>query len=199
MAGIVAASTDNGIGIAGVGFDGVSIMPVSVLGADGTGRDSDVIEGLVWAADHGADVALMAFSAPSYSSALQAAVDYAWSKGMVLVAATGNDGSSSAAFPAGDRGVIGVSNTDPSDALNASSNYGAATFLAAPGTSHRHRWRRAEAPRPSRVPPPPPRTSPRPLRSCAPPTARCRTASSSGASPAPPTRSAPPPRPATAA
>ena len=107
-------------------------MPVSVLGADGTGRDSDVIEGLVWAADHGADVALMAFSASSYSAALQAAADYAWSKGVVLVAATGNDGSSSAAFPAGDRGVIGVSNTDQSDALNASSNHGQDTFLAAP-------------------------------------------------------------------
>ena len=134
MAGIVAAAADNGIGIAGVGYDGVSIMPVSVLGADGTGRDSDVIEGLVWATDHGADVALMAFSASGYSAALQAAVDYAWSHGVVLVAATGNDGSSSAAFPAGDRGVVGVSNTDQSDALNASSNYGADTFLAAPGT-----------------------------------------------------------------
>ena len=108
-------------------------MPVSVLGADGTGRDSDVIEGLVWAADHGADVALMAFSASGYSTALQAAVDYAWSQGMVLVAATGNDGSSSASFPAGDRGVVGVSNTDLSDALNASSNHGEATFIAAPG------------------------------------------------------------------
>jgi subtilisin family serine protease len=134
MAGIVAATTDNGVGVAGVGFDGVSIMPVSVLGTDGTGRDSDVIEGLVWAADHGADVGLMAFSAPSYSSALQAAVDYAWSRGMVLVAATGNDGSSSASFPAGDRSVIGVSNTDSTDALNASSNHGASVFLAAPGT-----------------------------------------------------------------
>jgi hypothetical protein len=134
MAGIVAAQANNGIGIAGVGYDGVSIMPVSVLGADGTGRDSDVIEGLVWAADHGADVALMAFSASGYSAALQAAVDYAWSRGVVLVAATGNDGSSSAAFPAGDRGVVGVSNTNQSDALNASSNYGADTFLAAPGT-----------------------------------------------------------------
>src|SRR6476659_10093474 len=109
-------------------------MPVSVLGADGAGRDSDVIEGLVWATDHGADVALMAFSASGYSAALQAAVDYAWSHGVVLVAATGNDGSSSAAFPAGDRGVVGVSNTTQSDALNASSNYGADTFLAAPGT-----------------------------------------------------------------
>ena len=134
MAGIVAANTNNGSGIAGVGYDGVRVMPVTVLGSDGTGRDSDVIEGLVWAADHGADVALMAFSASGYSSALQAAVDYAWSKGVVLVAATGNDGSSSASFPAGDRGVVGVSNTDQSDTLNASSNYGADTFLAAPGT-----------------------------------------------------------------
>ena len=67
-------------------------MPVTVLGADGLGSDSDIIQGVVWAADHGADVILMSFSATGYSSALQAAVDYAWSKGVVLVAATGNDG-----------------------------------------------------------------------------------------------------------
>ena len=99
MAGIIAAGTDNSSGIAGVGYDGVKVMPITVLGPDGLGRDSDVIEGLVWAADHGADVALMAFSASGYSSALQAAVDYAWSKGVVLVAATGNDGSSSRRSP----------------------------------------------------------------------------------------------------
>ena len=75
----------------------------------------------------------MAFSATGYSSALQAAVDYAWSQGVVLVAAAGNDGSSTPAFPAGDRGVIGVSNTDSSDALAGSSNYGASSFLGAPG------------------------------------------------------------------
>jgi hypothetical protein len=115
MAGIIAAGTNNGSGIAGVGYAGVKVMPITVLGPDGLGRDSDVIEGLVWAADHGADVALMAFSASGYSSALQAAVDYAWSKGLILVAATGNDGSSSPSFPAGDRSVIGVSNTDQND------------------------------------------------------------------------------------
>ena len=134
MAGIVAAETGNGIGVAGVGFAGVKVMPITVLGPDGLGRDSDIIEGLVWAADHGADVALLAFSATGYSSALQAAVDYAWANGVVVVAATGNDGSSTPAFPAGDRGVVGVSNTDQTDTLNASSNYGASAFLAAPGT-----------------------------------------------------------------
>ncbi len=144
MAGIVAAETGNGLGVAGVGYDGVSVMPVTVLGADGTGQDSDVIEGLVWAADHGADVALMAFSSYYYSSALQAAVDYAWSKGVVLVAAVGNDSQSVPAFPAGDRGVIGVSSTDERDALAGFSNFGEAVFLAAPGRrdpDHVRGWR----------------------------------------------------------
>jgi len=81
MAGIVAAATNNGIGIAGVAFAGVKVMPVTVLGADGTGKDSDVIAGVVWATDHGADVILMAFSNPGFSSSLQLAIDYAWSKG----------------------------------------------------------------------------------------------------------------------
>jgi len=134
MAGIVAAETDNGAGIAGVGYAGVQVMPVTVLDSDGTGQDSDIIEGVVYAADNGADVILMAFSNPGYSEMLQAAIDYAWDEGAVLVAATGNDGSSAATFPAGDRSVIGVSNTDRSDALEGSSNYGQAVFLGAPGT-----------------------------------------------------------------
>ena len=133
MAGIIAAATDNGTGIAGVGFAGVRVMPVTVLGADGLGQDSDIIEGVVWAVQHGADVINMSFSNPGYSASLQAAIDYAWANNVVVVAATGNDGSSAVTFPAGDRGVIGVSATDQSDALAPSSNYGADVFLAAPG------------------------------------------------------------------
>src|SRR6185503_18503671 len=133
MAGIVAAETGNGEGIAGVGYAGVKVMPVTVLGADGTGQDSDVIEGVVYAADHGADVILMAFSNPGYSASLQDAIDYAWDQGAVLVSAGGNGGTSEATFPAGGRGVMGVSSTDMSDALAFGSNYGEANFLAAPG------------------------------------------------------------------
>ena len=133
MAGIIAAATDNGQGIAGVGYAGVRVMPVTVLGADGLGQDSDIIEGVVWAVQHGADVINMSFSNPGYSSALQAAIDYAWDHDVVVVAATGNDGSSAVTFPAGDRGVIGVSATDHSDTLAPSSNFGPAVFLAAPG------------------------------------------------------------------
>jgi len=128
MAGIVAAETDNGIGVAGTAYAGVSVLPITVLGADGTGQDSDIIAGVVHAADADADVILMAFSNPGFSAALQAAIDYAWASGSVLVAATGNEGVSTATFPAGDRGVIGVTST-----VAASANRGPAAFMAAPG------------------------------------------------------------------
>ena len=87
----------------------------------------------MYAADHGADVILMSFSNPGRSAALQAAVDYAWSKGAVLVAATGNDGSTAATYPAGLAKVVGVSATTQDDTLWSGSNSGADTFLAAPG------------------------------------------------------------------
>ena len=133
LASIAAARTNDGSGIAGVAYDGVNVMPVQVLDANGLGQDSDIIAGVVYAADHGADVILMGFSNPGFSSALQDAIDYAWSKGAVLVAATGNDGSSATNYPAGSAKVVAVSATDESDALWGGSNYGAHTFIGAPG------------------------------------------------------------------
>jgi hypothetical protein len=133
MAGIIAANTDNNNGIAGIGYAGVKIIPVTVLEADGTGQDSDIIKGIIWAVDNGADVILMGFSNPGFSPNLQDAIDYAWENNVVLVAATGNDGVDTPTFPAGDRGVIGVSATDQSDNFVSSSNYGQDVFLAAPG------------------------------------------------------------------
>jgi len=135
LAGIIAAQTNNGLeGIAGVAYDGVTIVPVTVLDANGEGQDSDVIAGVIWAADHGADVILMAFSNPGFSPNLQDAIDYAWSKGAVIVASAGNNASSDPHFPAGDRGVMGVAATDQSDAQAFFSNEGPAVFIAAPGT-----------------------------------------------------------------
>jgi subtilisin family serine protease len=134
MVGIVGAATDNGVGMAGIGYSGVKIMPVTVLGADGTGTDSNIVSGVTYAADHGANVILMAFSNPGYSQDLQDAINYAWSKGAVVVAAAGNDGSTTVNYPAGDQGVVGVANTDQNDQLNLSSNDGQDVFMAAPGT-----------------------------------------------------------------
>ena len=64
MAGIIAALTDNGQGIAGVGYAGVKVMPITVLNSAGLGQDSDIILGVVYAVDHGANVITMSFSNP---------------------------------------------------------------------------------------------------------------------------------------
>src|SRR3989442_9258923 len=133
LGSIAAASTRHRPGIARVAYSGASIMPVQVLDSTGAGQDGDIISGVVWAADHNANVILMGFSNPGYSQNLQDAIEYAWSKGAVLVAATGNDGSAGATCPAGDAKVIGVSATDSSDSLWSGSNYGSDTFIAAPG------------------------------------------------------------------
>ncbi|PYN51378.1 MAG: hypothetical protein DMD94_25410 [Candidatus Rokuibacteriota bacterium] len=134
VAGIAAAQTNTLEGIAGVAYAGVRIMPVTVLDANGLGQDSDVIAGVIWAADNGADVIVMAFSNPGFSQNLQDAIDYAWSRNVVLVAATGNDAFNTATFPAGDRSVMGVSGTDPYDTLALFSSYGPSVFIAAPAT-----------------------------------------------------------------
>src|SRR3954462_2093409 len=135
VSSIAAAATDNGSGIAGVDYAGAAVMPIQALDASGQGQDSDIVAGVTYAADHGADVILLAFSNPGFSQALQDAVSYAWSKGAVVVAAVGNDGSSAATYPAGDANVMGVSATDSSDALWSSSRSGRDAFIAAPGVS----------------------------------------------------------------
>src|SRR3989449_6513449 len=135
MAGITVAVTDNQTGVAGVAYSGVSIIPVQVLDSAGVGQDSDIVNGVIWAADNRASVILMPFSNSGFSQNLQDAISYAWSKGAVLVAATGNDGSPNATYPAGDADVVGVSATDPTDALWSGSNYGVDTFIAAPGVN----------------------------------------------------------------
>ncbi len=133
MAGIVAAATNNGEGIAGVGYAGVKVMPITVLNDQGLGLDSDVISGVVYAVQHNADVILMSFSNPGYSASLQSAIDWAWSQNVVIVAATGNDASTTLTYPAGDRGVVGVSSTGLADTVSGFSNTGADVFIAAPG------------------------------------------------------------------
>ena len=134
MAGIIAAGVDNGTGIAGVAYDGVTIMPVTVIGADGTGRDIDIIAGINWAVMHGADVILMAFSSPGQSAALEAAVnDAVYTNGVTVVASVANDGVADASYPAGFAGVIGVGATDQDDNIASFSNTGASVFMSAPG------------------------------------------------------------------
>jgi thermitase len=98
-AGIAAAITDNGIGVAGVGFN-TSLMNVKVLDDSGSGQYSWIANGITWAADNGAKVISMSLGGSSGSYTLQNAVNYAWNKGVVVVAAAGNNGNTARVYPA---------------------------------------------------------------------------------------------------
>ncbi len=130
-AGIVAARAGNGRG--GAGFcPQCSVMPVKVVAADGTATEADVAPGITWAADHGADVINLSLGG-TYSATIADAITYATSKGVLVVAAAGNNGSSGAFYPAADPEVLGVAATQPDDQLYSWSNYGGWVPLAAPG------------------------------------------------------------------
>lgn len=132
VAGIAAAITNNGTGVAGLGYSS-SVMCVKVVRDDGIGSYSSIAQGIIWAADNGAQVINMSLGGGSGSSTLQDAVNYAWGKGVVIVAAAGNYGSSTAFYPAYYPNVIAVAATDVNDNLTSWSNYGDWVDVAAPG------------------------------------------------------------------
>jgi len=100
VAGIIGASSNNGLGVAGVtGSAGIKIMPVKVFDEWG-GTDISISDGIIWAADHGAKVINMSFGSEYRSEILNEAIDYAYDKGVVLVAAAGNWASEDLSYPA---------------------------------------------------------------------------------------------------
>ncbi len=133
VAGIAAATAGNGVGVAGV-CPRCTILAVKVF-ADGSGSTSDftVAQGIVWAVDHGANVVNLSLGGPGSSAVAQAAVDYAWSRGVVVVAAAGNSASSTLSYPAAYPSAIAVSATNSSDGLASFSSYGSWVDLSAPG------------------------------------------------------------------
>ena len=130
VAGVVAANTDNGIGVAGYCW-ACRLMPVKVLGADGTGFASGLAQGIVWATDHGARVINASLGSPVDDLTLTAAAQYAWLHGVLVVAAAGNESSPTPDYPAVLPNVLSVSASDENDRLYGFSNSGA--DVAAPG------------------------------------------------------------------
>jgi len=104
---IIAATTGNGVGIAGVA-PGAAIMPVRVLDATGGGDDDQIAAGIVWAVDHGANVLNMSFDSTFDGPMTRAAVAYAASKEVTMVAATGNTGRGVVGYPAAYPEVLAV-------------------------------------------------------------------------------------------
>ena len=134
VAGIVAAVGGDGVGGAGLA-QGARVLPVRVLDADGYGYDSDVAEGIVWAVDHGAKVVNVSLGGERQSSLLTASIDYATSKGVVVVAAAGNEGAAGdpVLYPAASRGVVAVGAVGSDDVRPDWSSSGSHLALAAPG------------------------------------------------------------------
>jgi len=131
VAGILAAAIDNGHGSVGIAPE-VRIMPVKVINASGSGLWSDIAQGIVYAADHGAQIINLSLGGPVASQVLSDAVRYAAERGAFLVAAAGNAASSSPFYPAAYPEVLAVSGTTDANEVWAASNYGGYVDVSAP-------------------------------------------------------------------
>jgi hypothetical protein len=131
-AGVAAARGHNRIGMAGMCWT-CKVLPVKVLDDDGSGRLSDAAAGIVWATDRGAAVINMSFGAPGSNSTLTQALAYAADRGVVLVGAAGNAGTTTKFYPAASERVIAVGGSTSSDGRYSWSNHSDWVDVAAPG------------------------------------------------------------------
>ena len=131
IAGIAAAVTDNGRGIAGVA-GGSMVMPVKVLDASGAGDYAAIIQGIRYAADRGAKVINMSLGGPGFSRAMRDAVAAALEGGVTVVAASGNE-NGPVCSPGNLDGVIAVGAVDSANQRASFSNYGPELDVMAPG------------------------------------------------------------------
>jgi serine protease len=134
VAGTIAQSTDNNYGVAGIAYE-AKIMPLKVLSGSGGGTVADIAEAIRYAADNDADVINLSLGGAGESKIMQEAVDYAYEKGGVVIAAAGNENRNSASYPARYPHVISVSALDAANNKAPYSNFGAGVDIAAPGGS----------------------------------------------------------------
>ena len=134
--GLIAATANNGLGIAGISH-GVTILPVKVSTGGTNIYSSDLVKGIRFAADSGAKVINMSIGGYSHSAAEQEAVNYARSKGCILISAAGNGGNSEYAdqlsYPASYEGVISVASCNDLGEHSSFSQRNDMVDIAAPG------------------------------------------------------------------
>lgn len=134
VAGIASSLTNNSTGISGTAYD-TNLVSVKVLDSSGSGYYSWVASGIVWAADNGAKVINLSLGGTSSSTTLLNAVNYAWNKGVIVVAAAGNSNSSQRFYPAYYSNSIATAATGQNDKKASFSSYGSWVDVAAPGVS----------------------------------------------------------------
>ncbi|WNZ44922.1 DUF5942 domain-containing protein [Leptolyngbya boryana CZ1] len=134
VAGTIAQSTNNNFGVAGIAYE-ANIMPLKVLSSFGGGTVADIAEAIRFAADNKADVINLSLGGGGESVVMRDAIDYAHSKGVVVIAAAGNSNRNAADYPARYPHAIAVAALDASGAKAPYSNFGAGVDIAAPGGS----------------------------------------------------------------
>ena len=132
VSGIIASETNNQEGVAGITWYN-KIMPIKAMGAEGYGTTFDIVKGIIWAVDHGADVINMSLGNYQPSSLLKEAIDYAYNKNVVLISAAGNENTMQPSYPAAYPEVLSVSAVDYIGRRASFSNYGDYIDVAAPG------------------------------------------------------------------
>ena len=132
VAGVAAALSNNGLGIAGVA-GAAPIMPVRVTDDLGRATSASIANGIVWAADHGARVLNLSFNGVAANATVSSAAQYAYNHGALVVAASGN---CACVDPTPENPyILSVSATDEADGLASFSSTGAYVDLSAPGNN----------------------------------------------------------------
>lgn len=135
VTGYAAATTDNGIGVAGVGFR-CRFLPIKTA-ADVNSSGQNLIiagfEGIKYAADKNANIINCSWGGSTFSQAGQDVINYAVAKGSIVMAAAGNNNNEVQLYPAAYRGVISVASTDQGDLKAGTSTYGTWLTLCSPG------------------------------------------------------------------
>jgi serine protease len=132
VAGTVAQSTNNRLGVAGVA-PAAAIMPIRVLNRNGAGSWGSVAAGIRWAADHGANVINLSLGGSIPSRAIAQAVQHAHDQGVTVVAAAGNTGRGRIQFPAAYKGALAVGAVRLDGERAFYSSYGRGLGIMAPG------------------------------------------------------------------
>ncbi|WP_445490911.1 S8 family serine peptidase [Niallia sp. 03133] len=133
VSGIIAAGVDNNYSIAGIDST-AKILPVKVLDATGSGDTEQIAKGIKYAVDQGARVINLSLGGP-YSRTLEYMLQYARSKNVTVIAASGNDGSGILSYPASSKYTTSVGASNDLDLVSDYSNYGEGLDLVAPGTN----------------------------------------------------------------
>lgn len=136
IAGIIGAQGNNSQGVAGITWD-ISLMPIRVLNEFGVGSSYDVSNGITYAMNNGADIINLSFIGDTSSLAIMKAIQAARNRGVIVIAAAGNNNinlNTTPMYPVCNIGVIGVASVNASGAKSSFSNYGSdCVDISAPG------------------------------------------------------------------